>query len=362
MPLSCVEYVLARHTVPPPGNVLIIQHLLPDTEQFVRLISRVWRIVHIVGIPYSAKADVIRRLRKAFSITVPKKVEKMEDTVLHIISTLSSPTFIIDVGGYCASLATLPGMPIAGIVEETNQGHWRYKHVEKDLRYPVLSLAQCKVKQIEHLAVGTAIVFSFDKILRNELKDALQGKSVLVLGYGNVGRSVAYALRAAGAVVMVFDTDPARIIEAKFAGFRCGPKEELLQAAEVVFGCSGRQSIGQEDLDFLRSGVYLVSGSSRRIEFDVATFETLGLKERISESLTRIRLKNAEVILVNEGFPINFKDLSIPMAIADLIFAETLLALEVIGVRPPGLYADYTLNGEEAVLRHWIRSYMDFEL
>lgn len=161
---------------------------------------------------------------------------------------------------------------------------------------------------------------------------------------------------------MVFDIDPARVIEAKLAGFHVGPKADLLRVADVVFGVSGQQSLGQAEFELLRSGAYLVSGSSRRIEFDVAALEATGFKERVSDSLTKFRFKNKEIILVNDGFPVNFRDTSIPMAVADLVFAEILLALKTVTSRPPGFYADYMLNGEDAVLQHWLRSYLNFEL
>lgn len=211
------------------------------------------------------------------------------------------------------------------------------------------------------MAVGPAIVFSFEKILRDELKDSLQGKNVLVLGYGSVGRAVANALRGAGAQVMVFDVNPARLIEAKLTGFRVGPKPELVNAADVIFGVSGQQSLNQEDFEYLRTGVYLVSGSSRQIEFNISALEALGHKEKISPSLTKYVLGNKEIILVNEGFPINFRDSSIPMAVADLVFAALLLAFQAVAFKPPGFYPVHSLEGEERILKHWIHCYLNFE-
>lgn len=135
-------------------------------------------------------------------------------------------------------------------------------------------------------------MFSFEKILRDELKDSLQGKNALVLGYGNVGRAVALSLRGMQTNVMVFDTDPCRMIEAKFEGFHIGPRAELLSSADVIFGTTGRRSLGQSDFEILRSGVYLVSGSSRQIEFDIAALFKASTKERLSDSLTVHRFRN----------------------------------------------------------------------
>lgn len=342
--------------------MLVVQNLLHDTEEFVRTISRVYHIAGIVGIPYSAKKDVVRRLAKDFPTIVPKTLDGMEGAIHSILEGSSSPMLILDVLRNAARLATTPRLPIAGIVEETNQGHWRYANVAADLQYPVLSIAQSRPKQVEHLTVGPAIVFSTDKILRDELKDSLQRKNALVLGYGNVGRGIARALWGLSATVSVFDTDPVRLIEARLQGFRIGPKAELLRVADVVFGATGRRALGQEDFDLLASGVYLVSGSSRQVEFDVAALESTGTKERLSPSLTRFRLGDKEVFLVNEGFPVNFRDTSIPMAIADLVFAEALLALRTVTSKPPGFHVALPLDLENEICRHWLQSYLGLVL
>lgn len=89
--------------------MLIIQHLLRDTEESVRLISRAWLIAGIVGIPYSAKSDVVRRLKEDFPVTVPQSVEEMDEAILRILNTLCESSFIVDVGGYCAGFATTVG-------------------------------------------------------------------------------------------------------------------------------------------------------------------------------------------------------------------------------------------------------------
>lgn len=226
----------------------------------------------------------------------------------------------------------------------------------------VQSIAQSRIKHLEYLTVGPAIVFSFEKILRDELKDSLQGKNTLVLGYGNVGRAVALSLRGMQANVRVFDTDPCRMIEAKFEGFHIGSRIELLRSADVIFGTTGRQSLTQDDFQILRSGVYLVSGSSRQVEFDVVTLSGARIKKRISDSLTACLFKGKKIVLVNEGFPVNFRDNSIPMAVADLVFGGILLALKSVALKPPGFYVDPVLEGEDALLKHWLKYYQNLML
>lgn len=119
-----------------------------DTEEFVRLISSKWKILGIVGIPYSAKPDVVQRLKRRFVVRVPQTLQEMEETILRLLNTVSS-CFVLDTGGYLADLAITPTFPIVGVVEDTKQGHWRYEKVREALHYPVLSIAESTVKQIE---------------------------------------------------------------------------------------------------------------------------------------------------------------------------------------------------------------------
>lgn len=100
MPLPCVEYVLSCCSFPSPKRLLIIQHLLRDTEEFVQQIRRIFHIVGIVGIPYSAKSDVVHQLKRDFVVIVPHNVEEMEDAIHWIFSRNSDPMFVLDVGGY----------------------------------------------------------------------------------------------------------------------------------------------------------------------------------------------------------------------------------------------------------------------
>jgi adenosylhomocysteinase len=69
---------------------------------------------------------------------------------------------------------------------------------------------------------------------------SLYGKTVLVVGYGPVGRGAADAARHFGAVVEVCDVDPAARLAAAHLGFATPDLEEGLSRADVIFTATGR--------------------------------------------------------------------------------------------------------------------------
>ncbi len=154
---------------------------------------------------------------------------------------------------------------------------------------------------------------------------------------------------------MVFDVDPYRMIKAKLKGFLTGPREELLSKADVIFGATGKRSVKYEDFETLRSGVYLVSASSQQIEFDVPALLATKTRQNISDSLTLFTIGGKYIILVNNGYPVNFKDASVPMDLMDLVFATSLLALKAVSSRPPGFFVETTLDGEDTILKYWLK-------
>lgn len=50
------------------------------------------------------------------------------------------------------------------------------------------------------------------------------------------------------------------------------------------------------------------------------------------------------------------------MAVADLVFGGILLALKSVASKLPGFYADPVLEGEDTVLKHWLKHYQDLAL
>lgn len=87
---------------------------------------------------------------------------------------------MLDVGGYFAGVldhlcAQFSGK-IAGVVEDTENGHQRYAELDK-LPCPVFSVARSPLKDPEDYLVGQSVVFSTDR--RRRRRDRLRRVPIL---------------------------------------------------------------------------------------------------------------------------------------------------------------------------------------
>ena len=72
---------------------------------------------------------------------------------------------------------------------------------------------------------------------------SLYGRTVLVVGYGPVGRGIADAARSFGAAVEVCDPDPAARLAAAHLGFPTPTLEDALPRADVLLTATGRDGV-----------------------------------------------------------------------------------------------------------------------
>ena len=98
----------------------------------------------------------------------------------------------------------------------------------------------------------------------------LHVKRVVVVGYGSVGRGVADAARAYGGTVCVVERDPARALEAKYAGWDVRPLETAIPEADVIVTATGaRAVVNAAHLPLLKDGAFLLNVGHRPDEIDV---------------------------------------------------------------------------------------------
>lgn len=349
-----------------PG-LLIIQHILLDTETFLRLLlERGWRVRALIGIPYSCDAAVAERLASLIDVRVPAfdDFQRVVDLTLagELRRAPAEPFILQEVGGYCAALLG-GGSPLdttlcAGAIEETRRGLWRYQ-AQDGLKVPVLEIAGSRLKEIEAIHVGEAVARAIATDL-TELGRALPGLAAGVIGFGSIGSAVARSLQARGASVACFDTSPIRRIEAAARGFRVIGRGRLLAESDLVVGATGTGAFDAGEIPLLKEGAVLASASSGRGELPVgALVGSARSCDRVGSSVTRLELSGGGTVhLIQEGFPANFRLSSLPPAIADLLFAELALCLRrlVVSPPPPGLHS-LSLTEEEKVAGLWCEIY-----
>jgi adenosylhomocysteinase len=134
---------------------------------------------------------------------------------------------------------------------------------------------------------------------------ALHGRSVLVIGFGPVGRGVALHARALGALVSISELDPVRALEAQHHGCRVVALEEGLQTCSIVVTATGREGVlGPEQLRHLRSGAIIANVGHSNREIDVAWLERQP-GGQVRRSIDRFTVEGRDVFLVNRGSLVN---------------------------------------------------------
>merc|ERR1711976_681639 len=130
-----------------------------------------------------------------------------------------------------------------GVSEETTTGVHRLKEMAKkgELLFPAINVNDCVTKS------------KFDNVFgcRHSLTDGIMratdvmigGKRALVAGYGDVGKGCAFALRGAGARVLISECDPICALQACMEGFQVVTLEEVVGEADIFVSSTGNFNI-----------------------------------------------------------------------------------------------------------------------
>merc|ERR1712222_310910 len=122
---------------------------------------------------------------------------------------------------------------MVGVSEETTTGvHHLISMADKgELMFPAINVNDCVTKS------------KFDNVYgcRHSLPDGimratdvmLSGKKALILGYGDVGKGCAFALRGAGARVIVTEVDPICALQACMEGFQVSALESVVGEVDI---------------------------------------------------------------------------------------------------------------------------------
>jgi S-adenosylhomocysteine hydrolase len=350
-------------------DVLIVQHLLTDTLAFIRtLIAAQVSVRAVIGIPYSAKREVVHELENLGIDTLVPDLEKIPDVVLrhiHDSQKAGRQSIIHEVGGYCAPLAHQNrefGENCQGVVEETKQGLWRYASVGQ-LLVPVVQFADAQLKKCESEFVGRAVVRSVDEDLAC-LGKSIETIDIAVIGFGDIGSGVARSLRRRGCHVWCYDIKTVRMMDAVSQGFRCAEPGRLFTTCHAIIGATGVGCMAAEQLESVRDRVLFASASSRDLEFPIAAIRQSKAQPLIlSPHVKEYQLKSGKRIRVSsDGFPVNFRAFSLPPSFGDLMFCQVVAGFHGLlgGAYSTGLHP-LAESDQELIARIWWESYADHD-
>jgi adenosylhomocysteinase len=168
----------------------------------------------------------------------------------------AGPTLLSEMGADATAATGGELESVRGGLEATGTGIDRIRYL--DLAYPVFNWDDIPIKQGLHNRHLVGLVAA-DTFL-NVTGLSLYGRTVLVIGYGPVGRGVADAARSFGAAVEVCDTDPAARLAAAHLGFPTPTLEAGLQRADAIFTATGRDGVLPfEALSACKGGAFLAN-------------------------------------------------------------------------------------------------------
>jgi len=246
----------AAASLPPMSGerILVVCHLdvkmIPYFEALVAAGAEVWACA---ANPATTRDAVAEHLNASGVRVLARFADPPELHAAHLRAAISAgPTLLSEMGA--DATATTGGRleGVRGGLEATGTGIKRLSGL--DLAYPVFNWDEVPIKQGLHNRhlVGLMAMNTF----LNVTGLSLFGKTVLVVGYGPVGRGAADAARNFGAVVEVCDVDPASHL-----GFAATPDlEDALRRADVIFTATGREgSVPFEALARCKSGTFLAN-------------------------------------------------------------------------------------------------------
>jgi adenosylhomocysteinase len=168
-----------------------------------------------------------------------------------------------------------------------------------DVAYPVFNWDDLPIKEGLHNRRMVGLVACHAFFERTRL--TFHNKTVLVVGYGLVGRSACDAARAYGGRVLVAERDAGRALEARFAGEEVVRLDDAVAHVDVIITATGATSvIAGRHFDSLRSGTFLINVGHHSEEIDVAALRRHP-SERVRPYVERFELGERSVYLFAGG-------------------------------------------------------------
>ncbi len=194
---------------------------------------------------------------------------------------------------------------VQGVTEETTTGvHRLYELARKgELRFPAINVNDSVTKSKFDNKYG--IRHSLPDGLNRATDVLIGGKVAFVVGYGDVGKGAAEALRGQGARVIVSEVDPICALQAAMDGYQVARLADVAGEVDIVVTCTGNLGVvGVEEVLALKHLAVVANVGHFDNEIDMAGLEGLPGVEKveIKPQVHEWRLPNGRSVLVlSEG-------------------------------------------------------------
>lgn len=241
----------------------------------------------------------------------------------------AEPDVIIDDGADLTSLIHKRGSTtVKGACEETTTGVIRAKALQKDglLQFPVIAVNDAYCKSLFDNRYGTG-QSALEGVMRTT-NLVIAGKTVVVCGYGWVGKGLAQRARGFGANVIVTEVDPVKGLEAHMEGFRVMPMEKACTFGDIFITATGNINvIREEHFTAMKDGAILCNAGHFDVEIDVKTLKKRAEPTKAREHVEEYTINGKRLYLLGEGRLVNLACADgHPAEIMDLSFALQVLS------------------------------------
>jgi adenosylhomocysteinase len=223
------------------------------------------------------------------------------------------PNILLDDGGDLTGLVhqKFPQLlaEIKGVSEETTTGvhHLNVMANEGKLKMPAINVNDSVTKS------------KFDNIYgcRESLPDALKratdvmigGKTIVVAGFGDVGKGCAHSMRSHGARVLITEIDPINALQAAMEGYEVTTMDEAVKEGHIFVTATGCcDIISAAQMAKMKDQAIVCNIGHFDIEIDVAGLKaTAGIKHiNVKPQVDKYQFTDGhEIILLAEGRLVN---------------------------------------------------------
>jgi len=224
-------------------------------------------------LPNKTYDDVINNIHQSILLALSEIKDKYKDKKIIVLQD----------GGYSAALGEvfdndpfINNPNFVGMVEQTQGGTRLFNEInnKKPLQYPILTISRSLIKmRVESHFIAHRILEEVNRTIY-KMGYFLNFKTLIIGGYGIIGRRLAKCLEGLNAKAIILETDPYVRRLAEKDGYKTIKKIDTasIDRSFCYIGVTGVCSFGiLEFICFLESKnkfYFLASGSSKRYEFD----------------------------------------------------------------------------------------------
>ena len=300
--------------------------------------------------PLSTQDDAAAALVKEGIAVFARKGEDRDTYFRHINAVLETkPQITMDDGADVVTLLHTERKDllahVKGGTEETTTGVIRLRAMATEgvLAYPIVAVNEAQTKHMFDNQYGTG-QSAVDGILR-ATNILLAGKTVVVAGYGWVGRGVASRFRGMGSIVIIVEVDPLRGLEAAMDGYQVMPIAEAARRGDLFITCTGNVNvISGKHFPTMKDGAILANAGHFNDEIELGALEKLARSRReVRRFVEEFDLGDRKIFVLGEGRLVNHVAAEAnPAAVMDMSFANQALSIEYLmknaGTLAPQVY------------------------